>query len=204
VHRTKAIVVAGSGVNTADFAQTPLPEAPVFLLMARLIPEKGIREYVAAARTVRRSTPDARFLLAGWVESRHGAISMAELESWREEGVVEYLGVLDDVRAAIARAAVYVLPSYYREGVPRSILEAMSMGRPIITTNLPGCRETVRSDENGILVEPRDAASLASAMLRLASNSAARASMGEASRRLAEGRFATEHVNAAMLQCMEL
>jgi glycosyltransferase involved in cell wall biosynthesis len=202
--RDKTSLVAGSGVNLAQFSPAPLPDQPVFLLMARLIPEKGVREYVAASKLVRKEIPEARFLLAGWVESRRGAITTSELESWREEGVIEYLGVLEDVRPALAQAAVYVLPSYYREGVPRSALEALSMGRAIITTDLPGCRETVVPDENGMLVKPRDPDGLANAMMRLARSAPRRSSMGAASRRLAERRFATEHVNAAMLKSMGL
>jgi glycosyltransferase involved in cell wall biosynthesis len=199
-----ALVVPGSGVNTEEFSAAPLPEAPTFLLMARLIPEKGVREYVAAARIVRAHVPAARFLLAGWLEQRLGAIAPAELEQWQREGVIEYLGVLDDVRPAITQARVYVLPSYYREGVPRSVLEAMSMGRPILTTDMPGCRDTVPAGENGVLVRPRDTQHLAEAMLRLASDHDLVRRMGAASRELAQQRFSAERVNTVMLAAMEL
>jgi len=173
-------------------------------LMARMIPEKGVREYVTAARVVRETFPAARFLLAGWIEPRGNAIPAAEIEAWRREGVIDFLGGLEDVRPALASAAVYVLPSYYREGVPRSILEAMAMGRPIITTDMPGCRETVVDGKNGFLVSPRSADALARAMLSLVENRERVVAMGAASRRMAEDRFGVESVNADMLSAMGL
>jgi glycosyltransferase involved in cell wall biosynthesis len=197
-------LVSGSGVDVGHFAVQPLPSPPTFLLMARLIAEKGVREYVAAARKVRTRVPQARFLLAGWIESRAGAIQTSELEQWQRENIVEYLGALDDVRPAIARAGVYVLPSYYREGVPRSVLEAMAMGRAVITADSPGCRETVVDGENGLLVPPRNIDELADAMFRLAVDANAVSQMGAASRRLAEQRFAVERVNAQMMVAMGL
>lgn len=200
----RTALVNGSGVDLERFAVQPLPSVPSFLLMARLIPEKGIREYVAAARALRRQLPGARFLLAGWLEPRRGAISAEELDAWRREGVVEYLGALDDVRAAIAAAGIYVLPSYYGEGIPRSVLEALAMGRAIVTTHMPGCRETVTDGENGYLVRPRDSQMLADAMLRLAANPRLVEQMGAASRRLAEEKFAVRRVNAQMLSAMGL
>jgi glycosyltransferase involved in cell wall biosynthesis len=200
----QTMLVSGSGVDVSRFAVQPLPPQPTFLLMARLIAQKGVREYVAAARQVRARVPQARFLLAGWIELRSGAIQASELEQWRRENIVEYLGALDDVRPAIARAGVYVLPSYYREGVPRSVLEAMAMGRAVITTDTPGCRETVVDGENGLLVPARNVGELAQAMHRLAIAENVVARMGEASRRLAEERFAVEKVNAQMMTAMGL
>jgi glycosyltransferase involved in cell wall biosynthesis len=204
VNRTSTFLVSGSGVDSTRFAVQDLPEAPVFLLMARLIPEKGVREYAAAARSVKLRVPQAKFLLAGWTEDRHGAISTKELGAWQKEGTIEYLGALDDVRPAIRRASVYVLPSYYREGVPRSILEAMAMGRAIITTDSPGCRETVKDGQNGMLVAPRDAEALARAMYLLATDRERATSMGHESRRLIEDRFTVERVNGEMMNALEL
>jgi glycosyltransferase involved in cell wall biosynthesis len=204
LNRNRTFVVSGSGVDATRFALQDLPESPVFLLMARLIPEKGIREYVAAARSVKLRVPGAKFLLAGWLEDRHGAISAKEIATWQNEGTIEYLGVLDDVRPAIKQASVYVLPSYYREGVPRSVLEAMAMGRAIITTDAPGCRETVKDRQNGILVAPRDTEALARAMFLLATDHKRATSMGHASRRLIEDRFTVERVNGEMMKALEL
>lgn len=202
VRAGQPMLVRGSGVDVQRFRPTPLPSEPVFLLVARLIPEKGIREYVAAARVVKQKIPAARFLLAGWVEERAGAISRAELDQWISEGCVEYLGVLKDVRPAFQQARVCVLPSYYGEGIPRSLLEAMSMGRPIITTDMPGCRETVVSGANGVLIPPRDAAKLADAMLAMALPSDQVTAMGAASRRLAEEMFSVTEVNRMMMNRM--
>lgn len=140
----QTVLINGSGVDTDYFSPTPLPKTPTFLLMARLIGDKGIREYREAARWVRTKYPQARFLLAGGFDQNPAAISQEEIRQWQEEGDIEYLGNLEDVRHALSQSLVYVLPSYYREGTPRTILEAMSMGRPIITTDAPGCRETVQ------------------------------------------------------------
>lgn len=204
VDRSRTCLVSGSGVDSHRFSPVPLPKRPVFLLMARLIPEKGVREYVAAAREVRLKVPDAKFLLAGWTEPRRGSISARELAEWQQSGDVEYLGALEDVRPAIAQAGVYVLPSYYREGVPRSLLEAMSMGRAIITTDMPGCRETVRDGSNGVLVPARRGDVLADAMLRMAMAPNEVARMGARSRSIVEERFTVERVNSQMMAAMGL
>jgi glycosyltransferase involved in cell wall biosynthesis len=138
----RTVLINGSGVDLGHYPLSPLPDAPVFLLMARLIGDKGIREYREAARRVRAKYPQARFLLAGGFDENPSAISKKEIRRWQEEGDIEYLGRLEDVRPAIAQSRIYVLPSY-REGAPRTVLEAMSMGRPVITTDAPGCRETI-------------------------------------------------------------
>jgi glycosyltransferase involved in cell wall biosynthesis len=202
VEAERAVLVHGSGVDTDAFALLNQPPTPTFLLMARLIPEKGVREYVEAARRLKSRAPEARCLLAGWIEPRRGAITAAELDAWRAEGIIEYLGSLEDVRPAIARASVYVLPSYYREGVPRSVLEAMSMGRAVITTDMPGCRETVVDGVNGFLTPPRDSSALAARMEQFARVPALAARMGLASRRIAEDRFAVTKINRDMLNAM--
>ena len=147
-HSTSVVVVNGSGIDVEAFTVKPLPEGDaVFLMIARLLSDKGVREYAEAAAKVRDAWPNARFRLAGWIDDHPDAISEQELESWIEGGNIEFLGYLDDVRPAIEAATVYVLPSY-REGTPRTVLEAMAMGRPIITTDAPGCRETVVAGEN--------------------------------------------------------
>ncbi|MDW8468614.1 MAG: glycosyltransferase family 4 protein [Burkholderiales bacterium] len=165
--RHRVVTVAGSGVDLERYAPAPFPPEPSFLMLARLLVEKGVREYVAACREVRRHRPQARCRLAGWIDDNPTAIRREELAQWQREGDVEYLGYLDDVRPAIAASAVYVLPSYH-EGMPRSVLEAMAMGRPIITTDAPGCRETVEDGVNGYRVPVRDSTALAQAMMRYA------------------------------------
>jgi glycosyltransferase involved in cell wall biosynthesis len=200
--QARTVVVAGSGVDTDEYRPAPLPPRPAFLLIARLIAAKGVHEYIAAARRVRSVHPEVPCRLAGWIDEGRGAISEAELESWQEDGTIEFLGRLGDVRQAIAEASVFVLPSYYGEGTPRVILEAMAMGRAIITADSPGCRETVKEGVNGLLVPPRDVEALAAAMLRLVEDAATVASMGERSRARAVETYDVRRVNEAMLAAM--
>lgn len=195
---SKARLVNGSGVDTAHYAVAPLPEKPVFLLIARLLVSKGVREYAEAATAVLKQVPDARCLLAGFHEEGKDGIGQHELERWISNGM-EYLGPLEDVRPAIAAASVYVLPSY-REGTPRSVLEAMSMGRPVITTDAPGCRETVIEGGNGFLVPVMETASLKQRMMMLADDEKLRAAMGKRSRQIVKKRYEVSKVNAALLQ----
>ena len=181
--------VNGSGVDINRFAATPLPPGPPrFLLVARLLRDKGIREFVEAAGIVKRKLQNAQFVLVGKADSNPAAIPLTDLETWIAEGIVEYRGHLHDPYPEFRAAHVFVLPSY-REGTPRACLEAMSSGRAIITTDVPGCRETVSDGENGLLVPARDAVALANAMLRLAENLELTGAMGVRGRRIAEERF---------------
>lgn len=191
VREAQARLLPGSGIDLERFKPAPLPAGPTtFLLIARLLGDKGVREYVAAARQLRAELPEARFQLLGPLD--HGnrtAISKAELDGWVAEGVVDYLGMTDDPRPFIAAASAVVLPSY-REGLPRTLLEAAAMGRPLIATDVPGCRDLVEDGVNGVSCAVRDAQSLATAMKRLALLSPeALAAMGAAGRRLVENRF---------------
>ena len=160
-------IVNGSGVNLNSYPLTELPTKPVFLMMARLLIAKGVREYVEAARIVKASFFDAKFLLAGKLEKNFRGISKNELNSWVNQGAIEYLGEVKSVQSILKSCRFFILPSYYREGVPRSILEALSTGRPVITTDTPGCRETVTHKKNGLLVKPKDPIALANAMIKL-------------------------------------
>lgn len=202
----KLIMVNGSGVDTDRFAYCPLLKAgPAnFLLIARLVRDKGILDYVKAARHLKARFPEARFRLLGPLDDNPAAIRRDELQSWQSEGVIEYLGRADDVRPYLRQCTAYVLPSFYREGVPRTILEAMAIGRAVITTDMPGCRETVVPDENGFLVPPHQPAALAAAMERLIVDPELAVVMGEKSRALAEARFDVRKVNAVMLHAMGL
>ncbi len=192
-------VIDGSGVDTRMFvpqAHAPVPDT--FLLVGRLLREKGIREFVAAAREIRRRFGGARFWLLGPIDTSRSAISRAELEQWCAAGDVEYLGEVPDVREIVARAGVVVLPSY-REGLPRSILEAMAMGKAIVTTDTPGSRETVRDGVNGFLVPPHEVDPLVEAIQRFIDDPGLAARMGVESRRMALERFDVRKVNAAFL-----
>lgn len=198
-------VVNGSGVDMSLFEVAPFAEnaAPRFLLIARLLGDKGVREYAQAAEQVKQQYPDAQFDLVGWVDVNPNAISQAELDQWVAAGSVNFLGRLSDVRPAIKDCSVYVLPSY-REGTPRTVLEAMAMGRAVITTDAPGCRETVVDGDNGFLIPVKDADALAQAMLRFIEQPELIAQMGERSRVIAEEKYDVHKVNAQMLKGMGL
>lgn len=198
----RSCIVNGSGVDVASFRVEPLPDdGPRFLLIARLLGDKGVREYAEAARRIRARGASARFSLVGWIDTGPDAIAQHELDAWVADGTVEFLGRLSDVRPAIAGCNVYVLPSY-REGTPRSVLEAMAMGRPIITTDAPGCRETVVDGDNGLLVPVGSAGALEQAMIQLIEDWEKIVRMGQRSRQIAESRYDVRKVNAAMLREM--
>jgi glycosyltransferase involved in cell wall biosynthesis len=200
----RLVRVDGSGVDTAYYGFSPVvPEPPTFLLIARLLRDKGIVEYVEAARQLRAEHPQARFRLLGPMDPNPAGLSAAMLERWRAEGAIEYLGEAEDVRSHLRACTVYVLPSY-REGMPRTVLEAMAIGRAIVTTDVPGCRETVVEGDNGFLVPARDAGALASAMRRFITQPELAIAMGARSRKVAEQRFDVRRVNAAMLEAMGL
>ena len=180
-------IVNGSGVDIQYFQPCPLPSKPVFLMVSRLLVDKGVREYVEAAARLRKMLPEVRTLLVGGIDPSPNSVSQNELSGWVAGGL-EYVGHLDDVRPAVAQASVIVLPSY-REGTPRSVLEGMAMARAIITTDAPGCRETIKAGVNGILVPPRNSEALFDAMRLLAAKNSVVESMGRASRQIAEEKY---------------
>jgi glycosyltransferase involved in cell wall biosynthesis len=198
----KARLVSGSGVDMDHYAQTTLPDAPVFLMISRLLGNKGVREYHAASLEVRKIYPEARIQLLGPLDDGPDGISEKELQGWIDAGI-EYLGVKDDVRPALQEARIFVLPSY-REGTPRSVLEAMAMGRPVITTDAPGCRETIRNMIEGYLVPVRDPAALCTAMLDMLANPDRTANMARAAHRRARECFDVTIVNAQMIEALEI
>jgi len=194
----------GSGVNTGRFVQQPMPEEPIFLLVARLLWEKGIQEYLDAARLVKQAFPLARFQLIGAFDSRSGSVNEKDLQPYMNEETIEYLGVVSNIQDYYAAASVFVLPSYYREGIPRTILEAMATGRPIITTDSPGCRETVENGLNGFIIPPRNVEALADKMIWMIQHQEERMNMGNQSRYICENKFDVNEVNKIMLNGMEL
>jgi glycosyltransferase involved in cell wall biosynthesis len=180
-----------------------LDERPVFLLIARLIRDKGVFEYADAARILKRRYPEAVFRLLGWFDRHPEAISPKQIDQWQREGIIEYLGETQDVRPFLAESNVYVLPSY-REGTPRTVLEAMAMGRPIVTTDAPGCRETVIEGKNGFLVPPRNVDALGKAMERFISTPEIIETMGGESRKFAEMKYDVHKVNYVIMRTMGL
>jgi len=198
----KAVLIPGTGVDLAHYAPVAPWVRPVtFLLIARLLYDKGIREYVEAARSLKTEYPEARFRLLGPFDPNPMGVPHRVVEEWQREGVVEYLPETRDVRPFLAETSVYVLPSYH-EGMPRTVLEAMSMSRPIVTTDSPGCRETVVEGKNGYLVPIKDSRTLAKAMERFLIDPSLIPTMGQQSRRLAEERFDVRKVNADILSRM--
>ena len=198
---TAVHVVNGSGVDLSEYAKAEMPESSHFLMIARLLGDKGVREYVEAARQLSREFDGLTFSLAGWVDENPDSISDEELSQWRRDGVIKYLGRLSDVRPSLRRCSIYVLPSY-REGTPRTVLEAMAIGRPIITTDAPGCRETVIEGYNGILVPVRCVDSLREAMKGMILDTPKREVMGANSRKLAESKYDVRRVNETMMENM--
>ncbi|HEY0312447.1 MAG TPA: glycosyltransferase family 4 protein [Allosphingosinicella sp.] len=195
-------LLPGSGIDLSRFS--PPPDVPRddgdafrFLLVGRVIRDKGILEYVEAARRLRPRWPDVKFQLLGFVDAENRtAISKDIVDGWVAEGLIDYLGAADDVRPFVAAADCVVLPSY-REGLPRTLLEAAAMARPLIATDVPGCRHLVRDGVNGLLCEVRDADALAAAMERmLGAAPEQRAAWGAEARAIAEREFSEEVVIA--------
>lgn len=199
---TPAVVVKGSGVDLDYFQVSPLELGfPHFLMIARLLGDKGVREYCQAAYLLKIKWPNAKFSLVGWLDENPDTISQSELDFWIDSSAINYLGRLHDIRPAIRQCNVYVLPSY-REGMPRTVLEAMAMGRPVITTYAPGCRETVIDGENGFLVPIKSVDLLASAMERFIRQPELAPRMGLRGREIAEEIFDVNRINKIMLHHM--
>jgi glycosyltransferase involved in cell wall biosynthesis len=190
IRRERAVLIRGSGVDCAVFRPTPEPTGrPIVMLAARMLWDKGIGEFVEAARLVRQTDPGTRFVLVGGPDSGNPlSVPQAQLDAWASEGVVEWWGHRQDMPQVIARAIVVVLPTYH-EGLPKALLEAAASGRAIVATNVPGCREIVRDQVNGLLVPARDAAALARAIETLVASPTLRARFGQAGRAIAVAEF---------------
>jgi glycosyltransferase involved in cell wall biosynthesis len=198
VQDRQAFLLPGSGIDLARFAVVSYPmqtDAPVFLMIARLLRDKGVVEYVAAARLVKATWPSARFQLLGAVHAANrSAIDAATVQSWQDEGVIEYLGTTDDVRPNISASNCVVLPSY-REGAPRTLIEAAAIARPLIATNVPGCRSVLDDGITGFLCKARSDESLAAAFCKfLALSHADQSAMGQRGRAKMEAEFDQTHV----------
>lgn len=191
--------LGGIGVDLKFWSQTPPVEKRItFILVARLLREKGIEEYIRAAIDVKNSYPDARFILLGGLDENPSSISAEEVNEWVKDGIVEWPGHVP-VKPWLDDSSVFVLPSFYREGVPLSIQEAMAVGRAVITTDAPGCRETVEDGFNGFLVPIRNSDVLAERMIFFIKNPEFIVRMGNASRALALKRFNVHEVNEKII-----
>jgi glycosyltransferase involved in cell wall biosynthesis len=200
VNASRTVLIRGSGVDLTRFAPAPEPEgAPLVVLPARMLRDKGVEEFVAAARALKQAGVNARFALVGDPDPENpAAISPAQLEAWRESGAVECWGWRDDMAAVFRQAHVVCLPSY-REGLPKALIEAAACGRALVTCDVPGCREVVRDGDNGLLVPARDSAALAQALRRLLEDTALRDRMARRSRERAVAEFSLERVIADTL-----
>jgi glycosyltransferase involved in cell wall biosynthesis len=205
VSKEKCALVNGSGVDIEAFPLSPLPQKKqiTFLAIGRLLGEKGFREYAEAAKRVKQKYSNITFQLLGPEDPSPDGLSIAEIKSWQSEGVIEYLGFTDNVRPYIESCHIYVLPSYH-EGMPRTVLEAMAIGRPILTTDVPGCRETVTNGDNGYLVPKENTEALAERMIWFIENQTQWRRMGKRSRELAEEKYDVHKVNAQLMEIMGL
>lgn len=210
IPREKCVLIPGSGIDLNRFAFCPIRNNNVFLFASRLLLTKGIQTFMEAAKRTKKEYPEARFLIAGGLLDHPDGLKESDLLKAVEEGYVEYLGHVDDMPAQLTECSAFVLPSYYREGVPHAILEAMSIGRPIITCNSPGCRETVSAPDengrgkNGFVIDPKDSNALYEDMKWLLNHPDEVVRMGLESRRYAEEKFDVEIVNSIMMTEMGL
>jgi len=195
IHPQHASIIKGSGVDLQQFTFSAIPKGKIkIILVARMLRDKGVGEFVKAATMLKQQGVDADFLLVGPVDvGNPKSISIDQLEEWSKSGVVKWLGGRADIAQLVTKSHIAVLPSY-REGLPKSLIESAAIGRPIITTNAPGCREVVKEGENGFLVPARDAKKLAAAIKKLTNNPKLLITMGKKSRLMAEQEFSIQKV----------
>lgn len=204
VHADQCVIIKGSGVDLTQFPYTAQPhnDIPIMLFSSRLIAEKGLDDYVEASRILKEKGVKARFLVAGDTAHKNPKnMDPKQVQAWHDERLIEWLGNVDDMPQRLQACDVFILPSYYREGVPKVILEALSTGRPIITTDKPGCRETVDDGVNGFKIPAKDGEAIAEKIETLLADRHMMNAMGAASRKKAENEFSVESVVERTLQC---
>ncbi|MPM34184.1 N,N'-diacetylbacillosaminyl-diphospho-undecaprenol alpha-1,3-N-acetylgalactosaminyltransferase [bioreactor metagenome] len=203
IKKNKIVIINGSGVNLEKFKPESLPERPAFLFIGRLIKDKGVMEYLEACKRIKYLYPEVRCLLVGPYDSNPSALKPDELQPFIDQGIVEYFGEQSDVRPYIRQCSTYVLPSYH-EGTPKTVLEAMAIGRPIITSDAPGCRETVTNGYNGFLVAIKDIDGLVKYMETFIQNPEMSKLMAERSLKIAREKYDVNLINKSIMQTMEL
>lgn len=199
-------ILGGIGLNLSDYSYSNhYPAIPTFIFVARLLAEKGIHDYITAAKIVKERYPEAKFIVLGAIDTEAlGALKDFELKQFIEDNIIEHPGHVNNVSDWLAKSSVFVLPSYYREGVPRSTQEAMALGRPVITTDVPGCRETVIDGVNGFLVEKWNPQALAEKMIYFIENPDQVATMGYESYKIAQEKFDADKVNKRLIDMLGL
>ena len=204
VNKNKCELINGIGIDLNKFKYTDLKYgAPIFLLISRLLKEKGIIEYVKAAKIVLKIYPDTIFQLIGDIDFSHDRIDLKDVLNWDKEGSIEYYNYVQDVRPFLINSHIYTLPSYH-EGMSTTIMEAMSIGRPILTTNVPGCKETVVNGKNGFTIPPKNYQALANKMFWFIENRNKWEEMGKNSRKMAEAFFDVNIINSQLFKTMQL
>jgi glycosyltransferase involved in cell wall biosynthesis len=199
----KVVIINGSGVNLDKFMPEPLPELPAFLFIGRLIKDKGVMEYLQACQKIKSEYPEVRCLLVGPYDSNPTALQPDELQPFIDKGIIEYFGEQSDIRPYLKQCSVYVLPSYH-EGTPKTVLEAMATGRPIITSDAPGCRETVVDGHNGFLVKVKDVDGLTDKMKTLINDPSLCSLMAKKSLNIAKEKYDVHKVNESIMKVMSL
>lgn len=199
----KVVMLNGSGVNIDRFEPTELPEKVSFLCISRLIRDKGVCEYLDAAREIHKRHPDVHCVLVGPYDTNISAIKPEDVQPYIDDGSIEYVGEQKNVCPYLQACTAYVLPSYH-EGTPKTVLEAMACGRPTITTDAPGCRETVTNGVNGYLVPVKDVAAIVDAMEKIISDPAKTAQMAKKARIIAEEKYDVNKINKKIKQTMKI
>lgn len=203
IQEDKIVIINGSGVNLEKFKPEALPENPAFLFIGRLIKDKGVMEYLEACKRIKDEYPKIRCLLVGPYDSNPSALQPEELQPFLDKGIIEYFGEQSDVRPYLKQCSAYVLPSYH-EGTPKTVLEAMAIGRSIITSDAPGCRETVTDGYNGFLVPVKDINKLVEKMKTLIEDQDTNKIMAERSLKLAREKYDVNLVNKSIMKTMNL
>ncbi len=203
IQEDKIVIINGSGVNLEKFKPEPLPEKPAFLFIGRLIKDKGVMEYLEACKRIKAVYPEIKCLLVGPYDSNPSALQPEELEPYLDKNIIEYFGEQSDVRPYLIQCSTYVLPSYH-EGTPKTVLEAMAIGRSIITSDAPGCRETVTDGYNGYLVPVKDINGLVERMKNLILDQEENKIMAERSLKLAREKYDVKLVNKSIMETMDL